>query len=391
MNFLLKIVKGPNEGAEIALVDGVAVTIGKSDDCDVVLADPTMGDAPVKMEARPDGVYSDGERIEPFAVKTLGATSFAVGPADKPWGKLVWPVEEQEEKAKTPDDTGKNDEPAKETPREEPVPGKRRGCFGCLLWMIVLLAALAAAGWFFRANLRPWAEKARVAVSRFVAARRSQAPSVEPEVRPVVDLRTIAAKYGLSFAETNGVAKVYGNLRTRAERLKATAEMYAGHPGAELDISDDESFRTACEDALFTLTEGAVKVVSAKNRRLAVEGHIADAASLKMVVEAVSSDVPRLEAMDCSRVVLDPSARAVVRQDVAVAAAPEKAAKRANARKKALSLPVCGILTTPYPCIVTRSGTRILEGGDIGGSTVIGIAADSITVTNSTGRFVWKP
>ena len=42
MNFLLKIVEGPNKGAEIALVEGVAVTLGKGDDCDIVLADPTL-------------------------------------------------------------------------------------------------------------------------------------------------------------------------------------------------------------------------------------------------------------------------------------------------------------------------------------------------------------
>ena len=42
MNFLLKIVEGPNKGAEIALVEGVVVSLGKRDDCDIVLADATL-------------------------------------------------------------------------------------------------------------------------------------------------------------------------------------------------------------------------------------------------------------------------------------------------------------------------------------------------------------
>ena len=91
MNFLLKIVEGPNKGADIALVENVAVTLGKGDDCDIVLADPTMPDDPLKVEASADGVSVGGEPLEQFAVKTVGATSFAIGPADAPWGALVWP------------------------------------------------------------------------------------------------------------------------------------------------------------------------------------------------------------------------------------------------------------------------------------------------------------
>ena len=91
MNFLLKIVEGPNKGAEIALVSGVAVTLGKGDDCDIVLADPTLPSEPVSIEASDTGVTVDGEPLEPFAVKTSGATSFAIGPSDAPWGELKWP------------------------------------------------------------------------------------------------------------------------------------------------------------------------------------------------------------------------------------------------------------------------------------------------------------
>ena len=91
MSFLLKIVEGPNKGAEIALVEGVAITLGKGDDCDIVLADTTLPSTPFSIEASDGGVTVDGEPLEPFAVKTSGATSFAVGPADAPWGELKWP------------------------------------------------------------------------------------------------------------------------------------------------------------------------------------------------------------------------------------------------------------------------------------------------------------
>ena len=84
MNYLLKIVEGPNKGAEVALVDGVAVTLGKGDDCDIVLVDPTMPDTPLNVEATAGGVMVDGKPVEQFEVMTSGATSFAVGPAGAP-------------------------------------------------------------------------------------------------------------------------------------------------------------------------------------------------------------------------------------------------------------------------------------------------------------------
>ena len=92
MSFILKIVEGPNRGAEIALVEGVAVTLGKGDECDIVLADSTLPEEPLSIEANGDAVTVNGEQLEQFAVKTLGATSFAVGPADAPWGELKWPA-----------------------------------------------------------------------------------------------------------------------------------------------------------------------------------------------------------------------------------------------------------------------------------------------------------
>ena len=100
MNFLLKIVEGPNKGAEVALVEGVAVTLGKGDDCDIVLADPTMPDVPLSVETSADGVVVGGEPLEALWVKTYGATSFAVGPADAPWGELKWPKAESGERGR---------------------------------------------------------------------------------------------------------------------------------------------------------------------------------------------------------------------------------------------------------------------------------------------------
>lgn len=416
MNFLLKIVEGPNKGAEIALVEGVAVTLGKGDDCDVVLADLTMPDVPIKVETSADAVTMDGAVMEPFAVKTLGATSFAIGPADTPWGTLTWPkanVEEdvarndaaqQDEGTKEPSD-GKADEHRDEegeenrrdaAPQNKERKGERGGCVGCLVALLVLLLILVFLGWFFRAEVRPRAESLWERACLWVQGSGSH-PSSPLHPLKVSNLSDIASRYGLSFVESNGVARMSGNLMTRRDRLAATAEVYQAQPGVSLDLSDDESFRTAAEDELFTLSEGALKVAVATNRVLSIVGSSPSPLSLKKVLEALNSDIPKLRNVDVSGVVVSHEVAANQRQEGGAADAGDvphftfSSPRRGRKASSSTTMPVCGILTKPYPCLVLRDGRRIMEGAAIGGSVIVEIDADSVVLTNSTGRFTWKP
>ncbi len=76
----------------------------------------------------------------------------------------------------------------------------------------------------------------------------------------------------------------------------------------------------------------------------------------------------------------------------AIAKASKNAVRPAKPRAAPLpALPVCGILSTPYPCLVLNDGKRILEGAAIGDWTVLKIDVDSVVITNAMGRFVWKP
>ena len=414
MNFLLKIVQGPNRGAEIALVEGVAVSVGKSDDCDIVLADSTMGDEPFKLGVTADGVSLDGEPLEPYRVVVRGSTAFAVGPADSAWGALKWPEKESADESKTGTadaaEEKREEKKTPETPASQPEEGgeeskhrrKRGGCCGCFAVLVLAAVALAVLGWFYRAAIQGFCKEKGYDIGLSeVRLPDWHLPSFgffekeRPSARQAADMPTLSsvvAKYGLSLEEKDGVAKISGNLKTRAERLRATAEAYAVKPGVELDISDDESFKTTCEDALFTLSEGALTVAAATNRCLAVVGAVADAASLKRVLSAVSADIPRLKAVDCSKVAFSAVAKKIAPDESVQADSAAPAVKRARAAAKPfVALPVCGILTTPYPCIVTKSGARVFEGAEVGGSTILKIEADSVTLTNSMGRFSWKP
>ena len=402
MNFLLKIVEGPNKGAEIALVEGVAVTLGKGEDCDIVLADPTMPDAPLSVEASADGVVVGGVPLESFSVKTFGATSFAVGPADAPWGELKWPKPEDREEERENGEESTEPPPPPTTeppppPATEPSSRRRGGCFGCLFVLLGLLLVLIALVWLFWDALKPRAESLW---EKMYAGRSGtdDTPTVQSSgsVTRSSSLRDIAAKYALSLVESDGRARISGNLKTRRDRLAATAEAYGAQPGVELDLSDDETLRTSAEDALFTLTEGALKVVAATNRVVSIAGSSRSPLLLKKTLEALNADLPKLRNVDTSGVVISPL---MARTDGAGAGDGEQAdgifstrtPRRTSKKPASPTLPVCGILTTPYPCLVMRDGRRIMEGATIADSVIVEIGADSVTLTNSTGRFTWKP
>ena len=405
MNFVLKIVEGPNRGAEIALVEGVAVTLGKGDECDIVLADSTLPEEPLSIEANGDAVSVNGEQVEQFAVKTLGATSFAVGPADAPWGELKWPAkgeisrkdaEPQGKETQAEEAHGEEDLRDSATPREEkadaPEPEKKKhGCLGCLVVLVLLVLLLGVLAWLFRATVRPYAEKVLAYARESLHVGGGTGGAGMGAALPMT-LSEVASSYGLELEENDGQAKLSGNLKTRAERLRATAEAYEARPGVDLDLSDDESFRASADDALFTITEGAIKVVAATNRVLSIAGTSSSPFALKRILESLNTDLPKLRDVDATGVAygMVPGNEEGDNDDGETLIGVSHAKRRA-ARAKDPSLPVCGILTTPYPCLVMRDGSRVLEGAALGGNVIVKIEADAVTVTNATGRFTWKP
>ncbi len=413
MSFRLKIAAGPNKGAEIALVEGVAVTFGKTDDCDIMLADATFPDSPVRLEATPTGVTVDGAALANFHVRTIGSTAFAVGPADAPWGDLTWPAREERQEGAAEGreaPTPPSDRPATESPNgatdESPASSTRRhGCLGCLVVFILLAILLAVLGWFFRDQARPYAEKVwRMASATTEESGSGSAGTAETSgVCTNETLPQLVARYVLAETNRNGNTVYVGNFATRAERLSATARIYAAQPGVELDLSDGETLKTAVADMLALVGERTLSVVAVTNRTAVLVGRTAN---LRRTLEAISADVPKLVNVDVAgvkivRVDPEPPRASLPRtsspevltvadvdsdNDDSGDEDPEKPVAPPR-----VDLPVCGILTTPYPCLVLRDGARIMEGASIGDNVVLKIAADSVTLTNATGRFVWKP
>ena len=386
MSALLKIVQGPNAGAEIALPDGIEITVGKADTCDIVLADPTLPDAPLKLSADASGgVTLDGSPLEPFHVHLFGSTALAVGPADAAWAPLIFPAPEKPEEPAPSPEPAPTPTPAPTNPKnptdpKNPSPQKSRSRLPrfLLALLALLLLLLLILGLL-------------VTCSR---TRTPQPPSQESkESQQSRVLSSLADRYHLTLDTSSPRPSLSGNFATRAERLAATADLYSTVPGVALDLTDDESLRSSVADSLFTLGQSNLTVAAVSNRVASLAGLADSPSDLSAAIDALRADVPRLAEVDASAVDF--------RSPVALAApaSPAAGTGTSSSRRRAAraastnapALPVCGILTTPYPCLVLRNGSRVFPGAPLGDSVVVSIAADSVVLTNANGSFTWKP
>lgn len=102
--YLLKIISGPHQGAEVALDEGELI-IGSSQNCDLILSDTLVSPEHLKIVVNPNGVsivalaspvYYDGTEIakdenvpiEDFKFISVGTTHFLIGPVEGEWPAL---------------------------------------------------------------------------------------------------------------------------------------------------------------------------------------------------------------------------------------------------------------------------------------------------------------
>ncbi len=409
MSFLLKIVQGPNAGAEIALVEGTTISLGRGDACDIILTDAALDDKACDLEVTGERVmmlFPDGkqQRMEPFHAYVVGTTAFALGPAAGAWREIVWEKPRAAAAVADADAAVAND--------EQPHAAEKRAKGGCgarvIFWLFLLLLLLLAGGaaaWhFFPQRIsaltrgqsdrvveacRPYWMKVRAVVADWFKGATAQQTARQVRM-PVETLADVVGAYGLQTNQTAaGAVQVTGDFKTRVERLQATARIYDIQPGAELDFADAESLKTAVENVLALVTEGRMRLVSLDGRAAKLAGVVSSAQDLRRTLEAISQDVPKLVRADCSGVTVGGGLPA---EEAAEAAASPAVAKPAKTRPAASpALPVVGVLTMPYPCLVLRNGSRVMEGARFGDWTVRRITADSVELGGAAGTFTWRP
>lgn len=437
MDFLLKIVEGPMRGAEIALVEGLRVSVGSGDDCDIVLADGSLPAHAFELDVTATSVTlvrgDETQALTPFEVVDVGTTAFAVGPAEGPWPENLARAKglaagATGARSGQPADgaTGAKPDAAGATsgaagarlgvkgsasvasaagtsPAEAEASGnaserRRRGCLFAALLFLSSLVILAGLLLFFWPRVRaacPAAETARVAVvgqslrawdwaKGLCRGIRARCAKPAPAIVPGPSLAEIAAQHGLALGERNGAPLLAGNLRRRTERLAIRSLALADDPNVRFDLTDDETLKAAANELLFVVTEGALKAVAASNRVVTLVGRIPTAAALTEAVRALNADVKGIERLET---------RGVAVGGTAPTAADEAPAlpKRRTAKPSSPDYPIAGILTAPYPCVVLRNGTRLTEGASLGTARLVRIAADKLTLTDGGTLIEWKP
>lgn len=421
-------------GAEIALVAGTRIKVGRGDDCDIVVADASLPETAFELdvaEAAVTLILPDGtaREMRPFEIHAFGTTSVALGPAEGAWEELR-PAEREAPPAETPVETPAEPEPPAESAPEEAKDEKRKSGFGCgigCLGVILLILIVLALAWLFRSllvervpQLKPFVER----VESFVSERASdgKTPSAaQPKRTAAMTLRELAAQHGISYAEREGRPVLSGNLAHRTERLAIRALALAADRHCEFELSDDETLASSADALLFTVTEGALKVFGVSNRVVTITGYAPSAAALGAALTALRADVPWTGDVDVASVrvggpvpaehktstfAVSGTLSGALPESGAEAAAGKTAGTAAEAGTEVADIkisdvngrrlprnmfPVAGVLTRPYPCVVLRDGHRIVEGGQLGSYTVVRIAADVLELKQGGGKANWKP
>lgn len=394
MSFLLKIVQGPNAGAEIALIEGTNLSVGTSSDCDIVLTDAALAARAFELEVSQERVVviHNGRtlKLAPYHVTVIGTTALVVGSAEEAWKELVWPAPTKASLSAEEEALDEAIESAEEKTVVKPARkrSKKSGVF--LLFLLLLGAGIGFAFWKYPEQSKAysqqtWAWIKATTGSLFSDAEPEAATSTAAEA-PEATLETIAQTYGFTLSTVNDKVCAKGDFKTRAERLTATAQAYAMQPGILLDFADDESLRSAMEQHLDLISEGGLKVVQLQARQVALAGRVDSQADLEKILLSIRTDMPKIVKIDCEEVVITPPVTTLNKP----LKTPRKKTAKATA-KNASKMPVVGILTIPYPCLVLSDGTRAMEGARFGDYTIQTIATDHVVLGGPQGSFIWRP
>lgn len=412
MSFLLKIIKGSNAGAEIALAEGV-VSFGSGDSCDIVLADATLPAEAFSLETTADGValkmLPDGESksVALYTVFSAGAMEFAVGEDGVTWPELKRPEPPPKEAETLAPEVKQPEAPAsaeaKPKPEtKQPEPKERHGV-GCLVSIIVVLLLIVffAVGYWLalryqRAQFSGCGYKVdlkALEVGKDDADDGAMSEVKAPEP-PKYTMEDLAAETGLLLCSEDGVRKLSGNFSRRIDRLNASAKAYELDCEVRQDLSDDETLKSGVDETLFMLTGGKVTACIATNRFVKLVGAVRTHKLLLDTVAALCADVNHLRRVDDTAVVCgdgkattQPTDYKAVGEDNHHPFVPQQTRHGIPAPK----CPVAGVIVTPYPCLVMRDGSRVSEGAEIDGWTVIRIGEHEVVLRQGKREVKWRP
>ena len=331
---ILKILTGPQEGAELELDAGIALRIGTDDSCDIVLVDAmapaqalelVMEGADVSVTAAAERLFAGdaalpvGEKtaLPDYTILTIGSTRCAVGDADKPWPPLRWiPLDVLlSEKPQPEQEAEKSAEESADKPEQEEAPlsreqlekidelqsqkrAKRGRGFAILSWLILIL--ICAAGMWFTGR-HVW---------------KIAAPKEKEEAKDVAEnahktrlekLRERAEALGLTIEEEEdgSIRRIAGNVPKTSQRTVIEQIVKYDCPQVICEMTDDETLARSVKELVWGLTEGRLQLVSLKDRVAKLMGMTNSEEEWNTIVDNIRHDIPRLASVESDVVYAD--------------------------------------------------------------------------------------
>lgn len=306
--YLLKILSGPHQGAEVALDEGELV-IGSSQDCDLILSDTLVSGHHLKVVVTETGVsivplespvYFDGQEIakdqyftvEPFKFISIGSTHFVIGPTEGEWPPLsaadipdLTKLEKEEtleqpvgeegvmaegSAAPTPPE-GSSDEEMKKL-----IKGNKKLVFGGLGVIIIIILAIVVM--FFGLK----------GVPELIAP-----TDVKEKITKVI--ANTGFPKAFSIEERDGVYFINGWVNTDSERDKVQRELGKIGVPVNVDIKVENQAVDNLEDLLNGLGATYVGVDAIEPGKIRIYGYYGDDLGWESIKSDIEKDVPSLK------------------------------------------------------------------------------------------------
>ena len=342
---LLKILTGPQEGAEIELTPDAALHIGSDASCDVMLVDTmapqdalviALEGTEVFATAHSDAIFVvdrklvEGEKtpLQDYAVITIGSTRCAIGDSDQTWPAMRWIPLDVLLAEKLPDPSALQSAPpsahpdssalqsaspsahpdssalqAEENTEEKSSPplsreqleklsqlqsdkrASRTRAQALLLWgalILICLIGMYLAGHYVWNLTKPKTNLATLLEN----ARQTRNDKLMEKIR----------QHGLTLLkdEHDMPIRLVGNLATTSQRVHIEQFIKYDYPYITAELTDDETLTKSLSELLHGLTDDRITIDSLHDCQATVSGMTATETEWHTIHANIINDIPRL-------------------------------------------------------------------------------------------------
>lgn len=402
--WLLKVIAGPHQGAEISLDEGKAL-VGSDDACDVVLHDVMIAPQHLELEfsrndivAAPLGgrVFLNGKRIKEsrqkvpdFAFISIGGSHLVIGPQESKW-PLLSPADVPDLEKEVPEAAKETTEPAAETSvastqetkaeDSEISPAKRRSA-----WFGVILGCIMLVGW-----LIAW----KTMMSERNALHSAPELTIVEQAREA--LRISGVEKRIELEESAGRLSATGYVDTDAKQREVHAALRQVDPGIRMRVWSLEKVLSSTRTHLLNL-KAPLMATSLQEGELKITGVLQSQDDWDRIRQSLLTEIPGLSGIE-DQVRIEPNAQVLPVKAKSTSPTPAVAAETSEPKPVVVEVapepvadPVSDHEDTTVAAINASSdglgwmkistGSVYFKGGQLPlGGTIVDIKKDSVGV-----------